>query len=270
MLGKTSSASNERLIARRRKRRRRLFTVFSILSLLVAMGIIYELRQNPFRIRDVEIFGADQSYAAIAYQAMEGYYFGIIPRDSIFFFPATHIRANIIELHPDVAAISFFRKGLNGLSIKINDRIAIARWCGLAPTERVEEYCYVFDASGLIFAPHSSSTATLNKAALYAPLEGEMLEPLGATIAHAKNLSGTFDFARQLGTFGSPVAYILIEGDEVHHRLESGTRVTYVLGREQNAYTALVSSKENFNFTDGSVEYVDLRFDGKVYLKRKE
>ena len=62
---------------------------------------------------------------------------------------------------------------------------------------------------------------------------------------------------------------IVLRGDEVNDYLESGTRVTYVLGNEENAFTALASSKDTLNFSDGSLEYVDLRFDGKVYLKRK-
>ena len=49
-----------------------------------------------------------------------------------------------------------------------------------------------------------------------------------------------------------------------------GTRVTYVLGDEQNAFTALTSARDDLNLADGSLEYVDLRFDGKVYLKKKE
>ncbi|MDO8566972.1 MAG: hypothetical protein Q7R58_02365, partial [bacterium] len=62
---------------------------------------------------------------------------------------------------------------------------------------------------------------------------------------------------------------IVIHDGEVDNNLASGTRITYVLGREQDAFTALVSARENFNLADGSVDYVDLRFDGKVYLKKK-
>jgi hypothetical protein len=44
----------------------------------------------------------------------------------------------------------------------------------------------------------------------------------------------------------------------------------YVLGSEQEAFTALVSAKDSLSLSDGSVDYVDLRFSGKVYVKRKE
>jgi len=246
---------------------------------------MYELWQPSLRISHVQIFGADQSLSDVATSALEGSYFGIIPRDSTFFFPASRIRRDIIAQHPDIAAVSVFRSGFTGLSIRINNRAAIARWCGLAPTVFVpnpsaghgsEEYCYVFDASGFIFAadgasetpPRATSTPVINSAKLYGPLAGDTLEPLRATLLHAEQLPHTFDFARQVATLGSPVNAIVLRDDEVDDLLASGTRVTYVLGHEQDAYTALVSSRANMNLADGSVEYVDLRFDGKVYLKK--
>jgi hypothetical protein len=56
----------------------------------------------------------------------------------------------------------------------------------------------------------------------------------------------------------------------VDDRLASGTRVTYVLGDEQNAFTALVSARDYLKVADGSIEYVDLRFAGETYFKRKK
>jgi len=267
------------LAERRRTRRRRAVIALVIVILLSVAGILYELRLDGTRISHVQIFGGDPSFADIATRAMQGSYFGIIPRNSTFFYPGSRIRAAIIDAHPDIAAISMFRNGVTGLSIKVNDRVAIARWCGLAPTPAPvpgepghgsDEYCYVFDASGFIFAAAATTTKTVNAFALYAPLAGDTLEPLRATLAHAEKLPGAFDFARELKTLGSPVTRVIIRGDEVDNVLESGTRITYVLGNEQNAFTALVSARDSFNLADGSVDYIDLRFGGKVYLKRRK
>jgi hypothetical protein len=280
MWGRPSSVSrgSDRFVTRRRLRRRHALIALCILILLLTAGIVYELRQNAVRISHIQIFGADQSFETITSREMQGNYLGIIPRDSTFFFPASHIRTDIMTANPNIAAVSFFRNGFTGLSIKVSDRVPIARWCGLAPTIGVDAYCYVFDASGFIFAAATTSAQTINSFTLYAPLEGETLgrsptgerqEPLRANIAHANNLPALFDFARQLDTFGSSVTHIILHNDEVNDYLTSGTRVTYLLGNEQNAFTALVSARDNFNLADGSVDYIDLRFDGKMYLKRK-
>lgn len=274
MLERTSSGrGSDRFVARRRVRRRRIAFALLILLVLAAGGVVYELHQPALRISHVEIFGADQSLADYAYAAMRGSYLGIIPTDSTFFFPAGSIRSAILAAHPDIAAVSIFRNGFTGLSIQPSERVAIADWCGLSPTppggaHGSDEYCYVFDASGFVFAAASSSTVPINSFSLYSPLVSNAPEPLGATLANADQLPATFDFARQLGTFGSNVTRIVIRDDEVDQILASGTRVTYILGDEQNAYTALSSARDTVDLADGSVEYVDLRFDGKMYVKK--
>lgn len=255
---------------RRRHRRRRGIVIFSILVILLAAGAVYGLRQSAVRISHITVYGENAALVEYARRAMEGYYFGIVPRDSTFFFPAGSIRAAILADHPEIAAISFFRNGFTGLSLKPEDRVSIARWCGLAPIPDIDEYCYVFDANGYIFATAASTTQTANTFVLYAPLAGDASEPLRANIAHAEKIPSVFDFARQLDTLGSPVKKVVIRGDEVDDYLTSGTRITYVLGNENIAFTALVSAQDNLNLKDGSIQYIDLRFDGKVYLKRKE
>jgi hypothetical protein len=261
---------NERFVARRRSRRRRALIALCLVIVLLGAGIVYELAQSGVRINHVDISGADQSLAAIAFRQMQGNYFGIIPRDSIFFFPAGHIRAALLASDPNIAAVSMFRSGFTGLSIKVSDRVPVARWCGLTPSSGEDEYCYFFDASGFIYAASATSTQTVNNFSVYAPLVGGTLEPLRATIVNAEKLPAAFDFARQLNTFGSPVSSIVFRSDEVDDYVASGTRITYVLGNEQNAFTALTSARDTINLADGSLDYVDLRFDGKVYVKKKQ
>lgn len=265
------------LAERRRRRRRRSILASCIILCTVFVATLYGLQQNAVRISQIQVFGADslsgggrEPLADIARRALQGDYFGVIPRSSIFFFPASRIRAEILSAYPEVAAISISRDGLTGISLKMSARVPVARWCGLAPTEGAAEYCYVFDASGYIFSVAASSTQALNPFALYAPLEGDGLEPLRATLANADKLPAAFDFARQAGAFGSPVSAILIRGDEVDDRLESGTRIIYVLGGEQSAFSALSSAREQIDLADGSIEYVDLRFAGETYVKRKK
>lgn len=273
MLERVSSAErgSARLAERRRTRRRRLIIAFCVLLCIALGAFIWGLWQSSMRISSVTVYGSDVSFSDYATRAMQGSYFGIIPRDSILFFPESSIRADILAAHPDIAAVSIFRKGFTGISMKMDYRVPIARWCGLAPTPDVDEYCYVFDASGYLFTTAAtSSQRALNTFSLYAPLVGETLEPLHATLANVEKLPAAFDFARQLDTFGSPTARVIIHNDEVDDILTSGTRITYVLGHERDAFTALVSARENLNLADGSLDYVDLRFDGKVYLKKRE
>jgi len=256
------------LAERRRTRRRRGIALFIILLLLLLAAAVYGLWQRAVRISHVN--ASDAAFAEYATSEMRGSYFGIIPRDSIFFFPEERIRADILASRSDIAAVSIFRNGFTGLSIKVDKRVPVARWC-VSP----DGDCYIFDTDGFIYAT-STDVQPVNSFTMFESLVDSTgspqvgtTSPIGATLPNADKLPAAFDFARHLDTFGSPVVSVAIHDGEVDDHLASGTRVTYVLGREQDAFTALVSARDNFNLSDGSVDYVDLRFDGKVYLKKK-
>ncbi|HUQ30410.1 MAG TPA: hypothetical protein VM103_02720 [Candidatus Paceibacterota bacterium] len=244
-----------------------------MLTVAACGGLIWLTNQPSVRVSTIRVSNGTEAFAEFARTAMQGKYLGLIPRDSIFFVPEHAIRVRILDTHPEIAAVSISRDGMTGILITPNVRVPVARWCGLKKTiESVPEYCYFFDSSGFIYAAvdAASSTQPLNSFALYTSLEGATEEPLRATLKNTSALPQVFDFARQLLTLGSPVASITIHDDEVDCVLASGTRITYVRGREEKSFAALVSAKQNLNLTDGSLEYVDVRFDGKVYLKRKE
>ncbi|MDO8623847.1 MAG: hypothetical protein Q7R54_00620 [bacterium] len=270
---------------RRRLRRRRVLALFCVLLAVLLGAFIWLTWQSSVRISHIEVSNADSRILALVQSKITGTYLGIIPRNSFFFIPEHAIRIAIIEADPGIQAVSISRTSVTSLTILLHERVPIARWCGstsspqaaLIPTDG--EYCYLFDAVGFIYAASEVSTSTqaLNSFALYAPLMNDTLEPLRATLAHAKQLPDLFDFARKVSEFGSPVVTIMLRDDEVDLFLESGlsraesrgTRLTYVLGDEENAFSNLMSAKANLNLSDGSLLYVDLRFPGKVYLKRK-
>jgi hypothetical protein len=288
MLGRAQSADRKNTFGRgnrfaeqRRNRRRRNIIFFIILLLSLLIVAVYGLRQDAIRVSHTEIIGADSSFESYAISAMQGNYFGIIPRDSIFFFPESRIRDQILIDHPDIAAVSLSRNGFTDISINVAYRVPVARWCGStgsadslqassSQTVSQTEACYVFDASGFIYASVATTTEPINTFSLYAPLIGDTPEPLRATIANTEKLPSVFNFARQLGMLGASTTKIVIRTEgEVDDILANGTRITHLLGDEQNAFTALVSAGEGINLSSGTIDYVDLRFDGKVYLKKK-
>ncbi len=185
-------------------------------------------------------------------------------------------------------------RGVTGITIKITERVPVARWCGVAYTS-VASQCYLFDPDGYLYATSSeqfttatSSAATsteanatetdapLNSFVVFAPVvstagaapaDGSV--PLGDSVSNASQLPAAFDFAREVALLGSPVVAVAFRADEVDDYLASGTYLTYVLGSEHDAYAALISAEGDYNLADGSLLYLDLRFPGKIYLKKK-
>lgn len=259
---------DERLSTRRRKRRHYALIALSVLIVLILCACLWGLGRPAVRISHIKIIGADESLAIVATTEMQGNYFGIIPRDSIFFFPGARIRADILAGHPEIAAISISRNWMTGISIIVQNRIPIARWCGETfATSSPSTDCYLFDANSFIFAT-TSSISPINSFTVFSVLSHPD-NPIRSILPNAEKLPAAFNFARQLYSFDSPVSSIVFRTDEVDDYLASGTRITYVLGDEQNAFTALRSARSDFNLADGSIEYIDLRFDGKMYLKKK-
>jgi hypothetical protein len=274
---------SERLKERRRRSRRRSGVVAGIFVLVLIAGGIWLTWQPYVRIATVSISNiapelnvlgeaGDLALIGIAQRQIDGTYVGIIPRDSIFFIPEHDLREALRRVRPGIATVSFSRIGFTSLHVAIQDRVPAGRWCGLQKSvQAVDEYCYFFDAGGFLYAAvdAASSTPPLNPYILYAPLADNATEPFEATLRDAAVLSGLFDFAHEVGTLGSPVESIIIRDDEVDCLLRSGTRITYVRGEEKTSFTNLVSAVEKPRLTDGSIDYIDLRFGGKVYLKKR-
>ncbi len=237
---------------------------------------------------------------ATAQRAMRGTYFHLIPRNSVFFYPAGSVRQALMSSDPSIAAVSLHRFGGNALRITVTDRVALARWCGADSTPAFQQ-CYVFDPSGFLFAtttpltrqttivatstatssvstqiaaavtaPVSSggSTQPLDSYVVYEPLATSTVGPIGVTLPNAAAFPQVFSFAQELTPFGSVVRIISIQNGEVDDTLASGTVVKYLLADATQALSALTAARQDINLADGSIDYVDLRFSGKVYVKK--
>ena len=139
-----------------------------------------------------------------------------------------------------------------------------------------EAFPFSGTASSSSVGAGSNPDQTLVPYVLFDPLASPATSPVGATLKNANQLSRVFDFAQQIGLLGPSVGTIVIRGPEVDFFLATSTygapaglRITYLLGDEQNALTALVSAKSQLDLSDPTLEYVDLRFSGRIYLKKR-
>lgn len=240
---------------------------------LLLVAALYGLSRESVQISRIEVFGTEAPLAEIATSAMQGSYLGVVPRTSTFFYPERRIRAAILERYGSIATVSLFRNKFDGLTIRATNRVPIARWCGpsyipLTASSTTPSECYLFDDSGLLFAT-TSEVALVNSFSLYQALALPEAPVRGQTLRDATLLPAAFNFARQIAGLGSPVVAISVEVPQATLYLDSGTRIIYRLADENAAYTALVSGKHALTLADSSLDYVDLRFEGKMYLKRR-
>jgi hypothetical protein len=278
----------EPLKARRKRARQRTLWAMAVLGVLALAMIIGIFWLGAFRIQQVGTAGPDsQGMQKIAQSALAGTYHYVIPRNSIFFFPEQQIRAEILNQYPEISAVSISRTSLSTILISGIPREAALTWCGDTYTalplqasatpsasstpEVSQPSCYSADAQGVIFAPIADPTLIASTLRIYGALSGASdsnPSPLGGTIAEANVIPNALQFIKALKSLGVPIVAIAIRGDEADLYAQSGTRITYVLGHEEVTAKVAESAFPSLNLDDGSLEYVDLRFEGKAYFKK--
>lgn len=263
--------SNEPLKVRRARARTLFYIVVSGIGVLSIAGLFYAAWSPMLRIEEVHVEGLHADAIKTESQSeLEGTYLFIIPRNSLFFLPVNSIRAHILREHPDVVAVSVHASGLTGITVVNSPRSTAFLWCGV--TRDASGDCYEVDTDGLIFSkvdPAVDSTLSSKFMHVYAAIDGDSLNPLRTHVAYASALPSALRLAKALKTLQANITELVLHDDEADFYTSGGTRITYVIGREEATATLAASVFPTLHVNDGSVEYVDLRFEGKVYLRKQ-
>jgi len=273
-------ARGERLRTRRKAAKKRVLIALLVLLVIAIVAAMYALWQPWTRIQAVEANGPHaDAIPEVAKSALTGTYYHLIPRDSIFFYPRDAVRAAVLAAYPDIEAVSLSRTTFKSISITSIERAAVFTWCGEDRMMPSSTGCYDSDNSGFLFEPFisagapasttASSTAGMPSLPVYAALTASSTDPLRATVANAPGIMGVIRFARAMGSLGARVKSIQIRGDEADLYTPGGTRITYVIGEESAAASLAATAFPNLDLNGGSLDYIDLRFSGKVYYKPK-
>lgn len=260
-------------LKRRREAKRKFVSYLIGLAIVVAIAaLLYVLWMPTFRVQAIAVEGTDpKGMEQVAKEALRGTHFMIVPRDSIFFINKTDIREHLTEAYPAVQAITVSATGLDSLKVETHTRASAFIWCGTAVEVPALE-CYQADAEGLVFAPASTSdrggTGSSTELRIYGSLEGAGATPLKAHVTYASALPGALQFLKTMRGLGADIASVTLRGDEIDFHTRKGTRITYVIGKESQAAALAASAFPTLDLNDGSINYVDLRFEGKVYVKR--
>jgi hypothetical protein len=255
----------------------------SIIAALLAVGL-YLIWMPAFRIHDVEANGPSSETARLVVQKYtSGSYAYIVPRNSVFFYPQERIRSAILDASPDVSAVSLRRTSFTSLVIETTPRAKAFIWCGTSIDAPVADgSCYDADIDGLIFKkdPDQPSPAVTGTSTQRMP-QGDIRvfgaldrdipsggSPVRAHMVAAARIPDALKFVDAVRELKAPVSALAIRGDEADLWLSGPMRITYVLGHEQDAALLAASTLPTISLTDGTINYIDLRFPGKAYIGR--
>lgn len=273
----------EPLKDRRKRARRTARTFLTVFSLLVVIAAIAALWLPAVRIQTVHASGPnDAEVQSVAENTLKGTYYFIIPRDSIFFFPEKDIRHAVLTQYPSIAAVSIFRTSFESIALASISREASFLWCGATPntagpalvdlnasttSATLLPSCYDTDSLGYVFAEaHPSGSDSFR---IYDDVDVSNGSPLGSRIKNASALPNALQFVKVIKSLGVAVTSLALRSDEADLYTQGGTKITYVLGKEDAAAKLAEAAFPTMSLNDGSLEYVDLRFTDKVYFKKK-
>lgn len=262
---------------RRERARSRFGMAMLILAGLALGAVVYGLWRPEVRVQEVraeEVPDAELASVTVK-EVLSGTYFGILPRDSIFFYPEEEAHAKVLEVFPSLESITISRDSFSALSIEGKRRTTAFFWCGETGSAFSVESasCYEVDQQGFVFDVLSGSTTMAHNPSMlriYAPLENTEVSsyPVRAVVTGAVHLPNVLLFVTAIKELGVPVLATLIEGDEAELFVTPETRLKFVLGEEAEAIKNAKAGFEDLNLLNGSIEYVDLRFADKLYVKR--
>lgn len=269
---------------KKKKKKKGSFKKFVFLGLFfcLAGAVVYFLIWSPFFwVEEIKISAEKEpmhySFAEIeeiAKRGLENNFFYFIPRKSIVFVSAEEIEKNILERFPEIRLVDVSKKAPSVLEIKIEEREGAGIWCRVKDDEDASiEDCFKIDRDGVIFreSPLISGNLVLN---IYsaknssAKIKDEVVpsKVMNFILIAKEELSKIKTAERN---FPAVVNFEFVSVEELKAKTVQGWWIYFNPAVPANLQIdTLVTTidneiKENLS----SLEYIDLRIEGRVYYK---
>lgn len=278
---------------RKRKKRQILLVVGAVMVIAFCVLMVFVLRRSEAHIDTINIHGVEylssDDVLHNVEEKLQGNYFFILPRKNISIYPRKAIRESLREEFPRIREIVVEVDLPRTLNVFVKEYEPYALWCtggvieysdplatsspSFVTENNNERDCYYLNEQGYIFssAPSFGGTA-------YFKYHGGNIkdEPLKKQLFEETVFEEISYFVDQIKNVGlTPESFVISEDGNYVVVLESGG--VLILDREvviqeslQNFLSVLKDDKVDLSkiLEDESLlEYVDLRYSGKVYYK---
>lgn len=249
---------------KKRSSLRLFFLIFILILIVLVVGSYYVFHRDAIRIKNVkvsELAYSDSQLVQLNISGMLGgsYLFGLVPKNSIFFYPKAEIIKSLSI--PSIKSVSIAINS-NVLNITPTERIPLFLWCSSSS-------CDYVDDSGLAFAvaPEIQGNA-------YVIFQNGSNPQVGFLSAPANDIKTIFAFLNGIKDSGFSISTFAISQREADLTDASGMYFKLNLDEspDESLYylKQMLSSTELKNFDKTKTEYIDLRFENKILLKNKD
>jgi hypothetical protein len=249
-----------------------------LLVLVVVAAMIAFLRKKEFQITDVTVVGAQAMDASevvsVVKASLAGNRLAVIPRSNTLLLSKISLRSEILAALPVLSDASIQFKGRNTLKVSVVEKDPEYVWCE-------GEVCYFVDEQGVLYgeAPVFSDGVYI----ILSRGNVDAAHPAGMSYLPREDMSMLGRIVKQLEQYPAHVLGVDVRKDgDVALRIDSlkGVSVNsqaFILVAKtdtvQSVNDALNLIMGDKGFVDTlkakgeKLEYVDLRFPGKIYYK---
>jgi len=279
---KRNVLNSPRLLELKKNRRKVFFrkTLFlAVIILIIFFGLAYLSHLDSLNITEVEIGGNrvidTEALKTTVNQQIARKYLWLFPKTNILIYPQNAIKNELRDKFKRVKDVSLSIKDGKILAISLIEREAKYTWCGIT-INLEEEKCYFLDADGYIFdeAPYFSEEVYFKFYGL------ENYNPLG-TFFSEQNFKQLISFKDTLaGMELRPIAMYVKNDGNAEVILSKGSsasvppKIIFKMDSDfqniaENLDAALHTEPllSKFKNKYSSLQYIDLRFENRVYDK---
>ena len=270
-----------RLLSPRLARRRRKVLIqkavfLGVATLLLVASAVWLSHLEAITISKISVAGTSPPTAnaveAFIQHELAGKYWHLFPKANIAFFPRSAVEAAVLDAFPRLSSIELRLGDLDFIQAIVTERSSAALWCEAAKEEEASD-CYYLDQSGVLFekAPEFEGNVFLR---VYGGIS-KTSHTVGSQVLTPEQFKKLYSFIISLRDLKLAPTAVTIDAERDYTiTLQGGMKI--LVGDNQDVsevrenLEAILGADE---FKDGKLErleYLDLRFGNKVYLKEKK
>lgn len=243
--------------------------VISLVALIVT-GIWYGTRIESLNIKNIEISGGEtinhEEVKKKAEQVLEGQYLGLVPRRFAWWFPSEEMAAKVSEFER-VYNVVINRTSGTDLRITFDEYTPQALWC----KSLEQSDCVFLDKNGYAFG-HSPS---LTGGTFLRFIKTGSEPTLGTAITNAEALANVKVLVDKLEEHGWYISHVEIDQvNDVFLKVVGGGELKIKVSDNPehtiDNLLVILASEEFSHLRPGNFQYVDLRFENKIYVNEEK
>lgn len=252
-----------------------------LLAILI-LGSAILSGHEKVKVETISIYGnattTSDQVIDIARKDMAGRYFYLFAKNNSLIFPRFQIKRDILSEIKTVKDVDIFWVNWNEIGITVYERRPHSVWCGKDITV-LDAPCYLVDKEGYIYSPaplFSGDMYVRNYGPTFSTLNDiSNINYIGSYYLFTKTYTQIFNLIQILEKNNMKVVSVSFDGFDYKFGLKSGPIIifndkTSFSSSFQNLFTAIETKNLDLVADAGIINYIDLRFDNKVVIGKKE